>query len=219
MLSKYEYNFVIIMILAPYMSCYLKLLATSIQGAISCQLPRCTVLRLLRTKGARNLVRYNLSVYQYHIRQMEQHLNVLRARQAVLRRLPPPRKLEPTVSWCHQDPFAFESRGFYSSRPTNGDDTGNNAGTKKKKKTTKPMTDSLQTAGGIRKAAKQKARFIPNWTAELDRMLRKCLRKFGWGSWTRMEQSGKFPVNFTRKILARRVKALGYTKEMFTTEN
>lgn len=149
---------------------------------------------------------------------MENHINVLRARQAVLRRPKPPGKPELNTKWGHDDPFAFESRGFYSSRLPSGDNATGSTTEKKKKKAMKP-SNTLSALGGIRKPEKQKARFLPNWTAERDRMLRKCLRKFGWGSWTRMEQSGKFPPNFTRKILARRVKSLGYTKDMFTAES
>ncbi len=135
-------------------------------------------------------------------------LAVLNARRAALRKPAPPRVEEKSEERTEdqEDPFAFESRGFYA--PYVND-------VPRPKNVRKRVKPPILPRAIIKKPEKTKTRFLPNWTPQLDKMLRKCLRKFGWGSWTRMEQSGKFPKNYSRKILSRRAISLGYTKEMF----
>lgn len=136
-------------------------------------------------------------------------LAVLNARRAVLKKTVPSREENWRDDFTddQEDPFAFESRGFYA--PFVSD-------VPRSKSVRKRVKPPILPRAIIKKPEKTKTRFLPNWTPQLDKMLRKCLRKFGWGSWTRMEQSGKFPKNYSRKILSRRALTLGYTKEMFT---
>ncbi len=149
---------------------------------------------------------------------MQVHLDILRARRSVLSKALPPRTSPPSTPWCQDDPFAFESRGFYL--PTDGHGKSLPMATSKsnKKKRKGKLNASLVDNGGIRKSEKNETRkrSSPIWTAYMDRFVRKSLRKWGWGSWTRMERTNKLPPEYTAKVIARRVKALGYTRENFS---
>lgn len=69
-------------------------------------------------------------------------------------------------------------------------------------------------AGGPNKRGK---RFVPKWSDETDRVLRKALIKHGWGCWKRIAESGKLAPQTTPKMIANRAKALGLTRSMFLT--
>lgn len=64
---------------------------------------------------------------------------------------------------------------------------------------------------------KRGKRFIPKWSDETDRVLRKALIKHGWGCWKRIAESGKLAPQTTPKMIANRAKALGLTRSMFLT--
>ena len=157
---------------------------------------------------------------------MDIQLAVLRARKVVLKK-PLPAEEEPPSAWVSNDPFSFESRGFYAPALSGREDSpSRNAESsglqlskiiKKKKKVGKASGSAVQLRKdkGGRVEKPTRTRFVPNWTPEMDKILRKSMRKWGWGSWTRIERSGKLPKEYTSKIIARRVKALGFSREQF----
>lgn len=163
---------------------------------------------------------------------MDIQLAVLRARREVLQKPLPPRIVEEQVSWVSDDPFSYESRGFYAMpglvRPEDGASTSDDklsvqlvrSGKKKKRPSQLMSPGGKEKSGRVEKPERKttKARFVPNWTPEMDKVLRKSLRKWGWGSWTRIERSGKLPKEYTRKIIARRVKILGFSREQFVQD-
>lgn len=145
---------------------------------------------------------------------LENHLQLLRTRRQALSRPLPPRKPTPSTPWCEDDPFEVESRGFYTSAPaTSGTSPGDKTQRPSSKKKRKgKVGDSLVERGnGVRKP--DKSRSNPIWTPALDKLLRKYLRKLGWGAWARIEKTNKFPAEFTAKVVSRRAKALGYSRD------
>lgn len=71
-----------------------------------------------------------------------------------------------------------------------------------------------ENGGGPSKRGK---RFVPKWSDETDRVLRKALTKHGWGCWKRIAESGKLVPQITPKMISNRAKALGLTRSMFLT--
>jgi len=99
---------------------------------------------------------------------------VMRARRSVLKRALPSRVAVPVstpecLEWRSSDAYAVESRGFYAEwKPA----VAAEAPVRKRRK----QRHTLVTI------QKKPTRFVTNWTPELDKNLRKCLRKFGWGA-------------------------------------
>lgn len=154
---------------------------------------------------------------------METHLQVLQARRNVLSVPPPtildvqPRLLSTQNSTPQPDSFSFESHGFYipSNSPSDNplhqhqhSEKPAHSGTA----ASHPSTTGSKILKGYKKRAK---RFVTNWTPEMDKVVRKCLAKYGWGSWTRIASSGKLPKEYNAKLIANRARAIGLTKEMF----
>lgn len=50
--------------------------------------------------------------------------------------------------------------------------------------------------------------------AKYNERIRKYVRKYGWGNWKRIERSGKFPANYTARLIAKRAKAMKLDEEV-----
>lgn len=46
------------------------------------------------------------------------------------------------------------------------------------------------------------------WDEKQDRMLRRCIRKWGWGCWKRIERSGRLPSSYTSQMISNRARTL-----------
>eukprot|EP00177_Eucheuma_denticulatum_P001916 GFKZ01003425.1.p1 GENE.GFKZ01003425.1~~GFKZ01003425.1.p1 ORF type:complete len:167 (-),score=22.93 GFKZ01003425.1:701-1201(-) len=153
---------------------------------------------------------------------METHLQVLHARRNVLAstpstsQAPPP----PALPAPQPDPFSFESHGFFLTSLLPSDSSSPTPANQN------PLTSNTRTARTFQSSAarrnnatkptkKRQRRFVTNWTPEMDKIVRKSLAKYGWGSWTRIASSGKLPKEYSAKLIANRARAIGLTKQMF----
>lgn len=157
---------------------------------------------------------------------METHLQVLRARRTVLSKPPPTISdaqrllLAKRGSTPQSDSFSFESHGFYVPLNSAFDYTQNRS--RRHENSEEPAGNGIAAShpsaigSKIAKNSRKRAkRFVTNWTPEMDKVVRKGLTKYGWGSWTRIALSGKLPKEYNAKLIANRARAIGLTKEMF----
>lgn len=157
---------------------------------------------------------------------MDSQLEVLQARCKVLS-MPGP-AIRETVEEKHResnadDPFAFESRGFFllertaSGAPEGSEDSGDKRETlQSERRNLKHSQQRNANSGKLTKGTGKRARrFVTNWTPEMDKVVRKALAKHGWGCWSRIAQSRKLPKEYNAKLIANRAKSIGLTKEMF----
>lgn len=157
---------------------------------------------------------------------MDSQLEVLQARCKVLS-MPGPsiraavdeKEREPNAD----DPFAFESHGFFLlARAASGaSDESEDGGDKREvlqseRRNPRHSQQRNANSGKVTKGTGKRARrFVTNWTPEMDKVVRKALAKYGWGCWSRIAQSGKLPKEYNAKLIANRAKSIGLTKEMF----
>jgi hypothetical protein len=135
--------------------------------------------------------------------------------------VPPERSLQSTGTSF--DPFEFEIRGVYVGpqpvhKPFHEDDVaGPTTRTTPKKHLN--VRGRIDMSGRVIKrshvpgttqaltptrASKRKA----YWDDAQDKILRRFLRKWGWGCWKRIERSGRLPSEYTAKMIANRARAL-----------
>jgi len=163
--------------------------------------------------------------------QMESTLQALLARRRVLSTALPQRSTARSSTTCASepfdnadDPFALESNGFFTalhSAPSRAEDD-NTVDTDAHQRPATSAVNKLNPNpvvvkdGRVLKGTGRKGRrFVANWTPEMDKALRKLLRKFGWGSWSRIAAAGKFPKEYTAKMISNRAKSIGLTRDMF----
>lgn len=152
---------------------------------------------------------------------METHLQVLHARRKILASTPSTTPAAPSAPTAPQpDPFSFESHGFFLPSVLPSDSASPNS-TNRNPLSPHPHTArTFQSSAARRNNAskatkKRQRRFVTNWTPEMDKVVRKALAKYGWGSWTRIASSGKLPKEYNAKLIANRARAIGLTKQMF----
>jgi hypothetical protein len=149
-------------------------------------------------------------------------LAVLHSRRELLSRLPKPGEYIYPSTGAVEDPFEFEIRGAYiglPSKPMSSQERPDEITTAESEprgplnrrnrvdvgRITKRRTefDTRQVLTPTR-ASKRKA----YWDDEQDRTLWRCIRKWGWGCWKRIERSGRLPSEYTAKMIANRAKVL-----------
>jgi hypothetical protein len=61
---------------------------------------------------------------------------------------------------------------------------------------------------GVAHERTRRPRATANWNEDQDRVLRKCLRKWGWGCWKRISLSGRLPKHYTPRMISNHANIL-----------
>jgi hypothetical protein len=149
-------------------------------------------------------------------------LAVLQSRRELLSRLPKPGEHVNPSTGAVEDPFEFEIRGAYIGPRSKAmrsqerlDEIASaqlepGGSLNRRNRVDVGRVMKRRTELGIRqvltptRASKRKA----YWDDEQDRTLRRCIRKWGWGCWKRIERSGRLPSEYTAKMIANHAKVL-----------
>jgi hypothetical protein len=148
----------------------------------------------------------------------------LDSRHKVLTSFPVPPEYTLHSTEAMYDPFEFEIRGIYIGpkpvhKPSHEDEVAGPPAMRSAPKKSLKVRGRIDMSGRVIKrshvptatqaltptrASKRKA----YWDDAQDRILRRCLRKWGWGCWKRIERSGRLPTEYTAKMIANRARAL-----------
>lgn len=153
--------------------------------------------------------------------------SILEARQRLVSALPKIEELPRTQDLPpSDDPYDFERSGFYNgpifiaggSESHKSDLRSSKRLRKLKKRSSSASRDGARdaTTGDrskkrlrvVEQPADAPLRRKANWNDDQDRVLRRCIRKWGWGCWKRIERSGKLPAEYTAKMISNRARTL-----------